>query len=195
MANERITDIGPPNYEQFLPEVIKKNYGKWDYHEIIKPGVMVHVAESGDKLFTVRAASPRLLAIESIRKFCDIADKYCDGHLRWTSRNNIEFLLTDESKIEPLIKEVEEYGFPIGGLGSKLSNIVHTQGWVHCHSSASDASGVVKSVMDELFPYFSGEKDLPAKGLAFHCQSSTLVIIQQNAFLAQLLTQHLVLHK
>ncbi len=100
MANERITDIGPPNYEQFLPEVIKKNYGKWDYHEIIKPGVMVHVAESGDKLFTVRAASPRLLAIESIRKFCDIADKYCDGHLRWTSRNNIEFLLTDESKIE-----------------------------------------------------------------------------------------------
>ena len=103
MADERITDIGPPNYEQFLPEVIKKNYGKWDYHEIIKPGVMVHVAESGDKLFTVRAASPRLLAIESIRQFCDIADKYCDGHLRWTSRNNIEFLLTDESKIEPWI--------------------------------------------------------------------------------------------
>jgi sulfite reductase beta subunit len=167
---ERQTDIGPPNYKQFLPEIIKKNYGKWDYHEILKPGVMVHVAESGDKLFTVRAASPRLLAITSIRKFCDIADKYCDGHLRWTSRNNVEFLLTDEKNIEPLIKEVEEYGFPVGGLGSKLSNIVHTQGWVHCHSSASDASGVVKSVMDELFPYFSGEKDLPAKmRVAYAC--------------------------
>ena len=152
------------------PRSIKKNYGKWDYHEIIKPGVMVHVAESGDKLFTVRAASPRLLAITSIRKFCDIADKYCDGHLRWTSRNNVEFLLTDESKIEPLIKEIEEYGFPIGGLGSKLSNIVHTQGWVHCHSAASDASGVVKAVMDELFPYFTGEKDLPAKmRIAYAC--------------------------
>ncbi len=71
---ERQTDIGPPHYEQFLPEVIKKNYGKWDYHEIIKPGVMVHVGESGDKLFTVRAASPRLLAITTIREFCDIAD-------------------------------------------------------------------------------------------------------------------------
>ena len=71
MAEERITDIGPPHYEQFLPPVVKKNYGKWDYHEIIKPGVMVHVAESGDKLWTVRAASPRLLAITTIRKFAD----------------------------------------------------------------------------------------------------------------------------
>ena len=53
---ERQTDIGPPHYEQFLPPVIKDNYGKWDYHEIIKPGVMVHVAESGDKIFTVRCA-------------------------------------------------------------------------------------------------------------------------------------------
>ena len=44
---ERQTDIGPPNYKQFLPEVITKNYGKWDYHEILKPGVMVHVGESG----------------------------------------------------------------------------------------------------------------------------------------------------
>ena len=99
MATERITDIGPPHYEKFLPPVIKENYGKWDYHEILKPGVMVHVAESGDKLFTIRAASPRLLAIESIRKFCDIADKYCDGFLRFTSRNNVEFLLTYESNI------------------------------------------------------------------------------------------------
>ena len=41
MADERITDIGPPHYEQFLPPVIKENYGKWKYHEVVKPGVMV----------------------------------------------------------------------------------------------------------------------------------------------------------
>jgi sulfite reductase beta subunit len=40
--------------------------------------------------------------------------------------------------------------------------MVHTQGWVHCHSSATDASGVVKSVMDELAPYFKST-DLPGK--------------------------------
>ena len=109
---KRITDIGPPHYEQFLPPVVKANYGKWDHHEILKPGIMVHVGESGDKLFTVRVASPRLLAITTIRAFADLADKYTGGYLRWTSRNNVEFLLTDESKIEPLVKELQEMGFP-----------------------------------------------------------------------------------
>jgi len=169
MAEERITDIGPPHFEQFLPPIIKKNYGKWDYHEILKPGVMVHVGESGDKLFTVRAATPRLIAITSIRKFADIADKYCDGHLRWTSRNNVEFLISDPANVDPLIAEIEGYGFPIGGMGNSISNIVHTQGWVHCHSAASDASGVVKAVMDELMPRFQN-MDLPAKlRVAYAC--------------------------
>ena len=52
------TDIGPPNYKNFLPPVIQKNYGKWKYHEIIKPGVLKHVAESGDGLFSVASAHP-----------------------------------------------------------------------------------------------------------------------------------------
>jgi len=169
MVTKRITDIGPPDFRQFLPPVVKANYGKWKYHEILKPGVMVHVAESGDKLFTVRAGSPRLLSIVTIRKFADLADKYTGGHLRWTSRNNVEFLLTDEANIEPLKKELEEYGFPVGGTGNGISNIVHTQGWVHCHSSATDASGVVKSIMDEVYPHFTN-MDLPAKlRIAFAC--------------------------
>jgi sulfite reductase beta subunit len=162
-AEERVTDIGPPHYEKFLPPVIKKNYGKWSYHERIKPGVMVHVGESGDKLYTVRAASFRLMSIEYLRFFADMADKYCDGFMRFTSRNNAEFLLTDKSKIEPLIADLKAEGFPVGGLGPAISNIVHTQGWVHCHSAATDASGIVKSVMDELFDYFSGTKEVPGK--------------------------------
>jgi sulfite reductase beta subunit len=123
---------------------------------------MVHVAESGDKLYTVRAGSPRLLSIKTIRQFADLADKYCDGHLRFTSRNNVEFLLTDESKIDPLIADLKDLGFPVGGLGNAISNIVHTQGWVHCHSAATDASGIVKAVMDDLYEYFTDTK-LPGK--------------------------------
>jgi sulfite reductase beta subunit len=166
---ERKTDIGPPHYEKFLPEIIKKNYGKWAYHEIPQPGVMVHVAESGDKLYTVRAATARLTSIQTIRMFADLADKYSDGHLRFTSRNNIEFLLTDESKIEPLKKELNEKGYLVGGTGNAISNIVHTQGWVHCHSAASDASGVVKAIMDELHPHFTS-MELPGKlRIAFAC--------------------------
>jgi sulfite reductase beta subunit len=166
---ERITDIGPPHYEKFLPPVIKKNYGKWAYHEILQPGVMVHVAESGDKIFSVRAATPRLMSIKSLRVFADVADKYCDGHLRFTSRNNVEFLTTEESNIEPLKKEVEKLGYLVGGTGNAISNIVHTQGWVHCHSAATDASGVVKAIMDELHPHFSS-MELPGKmRIAFAC--------------------------
>lgn len=159
---KRITDIGPPHYEKFLPQIIKDNYGTWKYHEIIKPGVMVHVGESGDKLFTVRAAGARLMSIDRIREICDIADKFCDGHLRFTSRHNIEFLLTDESKIDDLISDLKDLGHPVGGIGNSISSMVHTQGWIHCHSAATDASGVVKAVMDDVFEHFENMK-LPAK--------------------------------
>jgi sulfite reductase beta subunit len=166
---ERKTDIGPPHYEKFLPPIVKKNYGKWAYHENPEPGVLVHVAESGDKLYTVRAGTPRLLSIKTIRLFADLADKYSGGHLRFTSRNNVEFLLTDASKIEALKAELTGHGFAVGGTGNAISSIVHTQGWVHCHSAATDASGVVKSLMDELHPRFVN-MDLPAKlRVAFAC--------------------------
>lgn len=155
-------DIGPPHYEQMLPPIIKENYGKWEYHEILKPGVLVHVAESGDKLYTVRVGSPRLISIYFIRDLCDLADKYCDGFLRFTSRHNVEFLLTKEENIDPLIADVKAKGLPVGGTGNSITNMVHTQGWVHCHTPATDASGIVKAVMDELFEYFETMK-LPAK--------------------------------
>jgi sulfite reductase beta subunit len=159
---KRITDIGPPHYEKFLHPVIKKNYGQWKYHETLAPGVLCHVAESSDKIYSVRASSPRLLSIQTIRLFADLADKYCDGYLRFTSRNNVEFLLDKPERIEPLKKELQEAGFPVGGTNNAISNVVHTQGWVHCHSSATDASGLVKSVMDPLCDHFTEEK-LPAK--------------------------------
>ena len=43
----RITDIGPHKYDEYFPPFIKKNFGKWLYHEILEPGVLMHVAESG----------------------------------------------------------------------------------------------------------------------------------------------------
>lgn len=161
-AAERLTDIGPPHYDKFLPPVLKNNYGKWDHHEILKPGIMVHVAESGDKIYTVRAASPRLMSVGKIRMFCDIADKYCDGHLRFTSRNNVEFLTTKFENTDLIKKECEALGHPVGGMANSISNIVHTQGWVHCHSAATDASGIVKAVMDDLCDEFTHMR-LPGK--------------------------------
>ena len=107
-AKKRITDIGPPHHDNFLPPIIKENYGKWKYHDIVKPGVLLHVSESGAKLWSVRAATPRILSVVSIREICDLADKYCDGHLRFTSRNNVEYLVSDEKNVDQLIKETIE---------------------------------------------------------------------------------------
>ena len=84
----RITDIGPRHFEEFYPPVIKKNKGQWDYHEIVKPGVLKHVALSGDVVYTVRVGGARLMSVTHVREICAIAEKHCGGHLRFTTRNN-----------------------------------------------------------------------------------------------------------
>lgn len=160
----RITDLGPPHYSKFLPPVIKDNKGKWLYHEIKQPGVLVHVSETGAECYTVRVASARLISIELIREMCDVADAHCEGYLRFTTRNNVEFMVDSKEKVQPLLDDLKGRGnkFPVGGTGACVTNIVHTQGWVHCHTPATDASGPVKAVMDELFEYF-GSMKLPAQ--------------------------------
>ena len=168
-APQRKTDIGPPHYKDFLPPVIQKNYGDWKYHEVINPGVMVHVANSGDKLWSVRVASPRLLSTDTIRDFAGMAEKYCGGHIRFTTRNNVELLVSDEKNLEPLQKELKSKKYMIGGIGSGISNIVHTQGWVHCHSACTDASGIVKVLMDEFADYFTTKHTPNKVRLAVAC--------------------------
>ncbi|MDO9070184.1 MAG: dissimilatory-type sulfite reductase subunit beta [Deltaproteobacteria bacterium] len=145
-----------------MPPVIKDNYGKWKYHEIQEPGVLMHVSDSGAKIYSVRGGSGRLVSTDFIKEVCDIADKFCDGYLRFTSRNNVEFLLTDNSKIAGVKDACKKVNIPLGATGHSVSNIVHTQGWVHCHTPAIDASGIVKAVMDDLFEYFGSHK-LPAQ--------------------------------
>ena len=161
---DRITDIGPPHYSKFHPPVIAKNKGKWLWHEITQAGVLVHKAESGDECWTIRVGAARLISTELIYEMCDIADAHCDGYLRFTTRNNVEFMVDDKAKVQPLLDDLASRGnkFPVGGTGAGMTNIVHTQGWVHCHTPATDASGVVKAVMDELFDYFVSMK-LPAQ--------------------------------
>lgn len=164
----RISDIGPRNYEEFYPPVIKANKGKWLYHEYIKPGVLVHVSETGDEVYTVRCGGARLMSVTLIREICDIADKHCDGYVRWTTRNNIEFMIDKKEKVEPLVQDLESrkfdggsFKFPVGGTGAGISNIVHTQGWLHCHTPATDGSGPVKATMDALFDDFKDHR-MPA---------------------------------
>lgn len=157
-------DNGAPEYIPNLHPLMVKNYGKWKYHEKVKPGVLKHVAENGDAIYTVRAGSPRTMSIDTVRKVCDIADKYCDGFLRFTSRANLEFQVAKEANIKPLIDEVQKtLKFPIGGTGAAISGILHTQGWMHCNLPATDAAGSVKAMMDDLFQEFVNDDKLPSR--------------------------------
>ena len=165
----RISDIGPRKFDEFYPPVIAKNKGTWLYHEYLQPGVYYHVAKSGDKVFSVRVGGARLMSTTHIREICEIAEKHCDGYMRFTTRNNIEFLVDSEDKVKPLVQDLESrkfaggsFKFPVGGTGAGITNIVHTQGWVHCHTPATDASGPVKATMDVLFDDFKNSR-LPAK--------------------------------
>ena len=46
------------------------------------------------------------MSVTHIREICEIADKHCDGHLRFTTRNNIEFMVDSKEKVEPLKKDL-----------------------------------------------------------------------------------------
>jgi sulfite reductase beta subunit len=77
-------------------------------------------------------------------------------------------MLESKDKAEALITDLEgrkfsagSFKFPVGGTGAGISNIVHTQGWIHCHTPATDASGPVKAAMDVLFEDFKNHR-LPA---------------------------------
>ena len=164
----RISDIGPRHFGEYLPPVIKKNFGEWDYHEILEPGMLCHTAKSGDKAYTVRFGGARLMTVTHIREICSIADKYAGGFLRFTTRNNIEMIvetLDDAKALKAFLNDQKFDGgsmkFPVGGTGAGVTNIVHTQGWVHCHTPATDASGTVKATMDAVFDDFQDMK-LPA---------------------------------
>jgi len=151
-------ECGVPDPMQYMHPVLKKNYGAWDWHDRPQVGVLHHVAKSGDEVWTVKAGTQRQMDIHTIRKLCDIADEFADGHVRFTTRSNIEYTVSDESKVEPLIKKLEEAGFPVGGTGNSVSMISHTQGWLHCDIPGTDASGVVKSLMDAMYHEFKHEE-------------------------------------
>jgi len=153
-------ESGVPEMDKYLHPVLKKNYGNWAWHERPRPGVLHHVAKSGDDIWTVRAGTQRQMDVYTIRKLADIADQYAEGHVRFTIRSNIEFMVSKESMVQPLIDKLNEEGFPVGGTGPSVSMVSHTQGWLHCDIPGTDASGAVKALMDDLHKEFIRE-DMP----------------------------------
>ena len=147
-------ETGCPDGFQYMHPLMVKNFGQWKTHDHPRPGVLRHIAKSGDAIWTVRAGTQRILDVFTLRQLCDIGDRYADGRVRFTIRSNIEYMLADEEKVSPLITALETAGFVVGGTGNSVAMISHTQGWLHCDIPGTDASGVVKAMMDELIDEF-----------------------------------------
>ena len=153
-------ESGCPDAFQYMHPVMRKNYGAWKYHEHPRPGVLRHVGYSGDEIWTVRVGTQRILDIFTLRELCDIGDEFADGYIHFTIRSNVEYMVADAAKVEPLIKAIEDAGYIVGGTKNSVTMISHTQGWLHCDIPGTDASGVVKSMMDELIDEFR-ENNMP----------------------------------
>ncbi len=155
----RLGGIGVPSVEENLPPVAIKNYGKWDSHEVIRPGVIRRTAESGDTCCTVRIAMPPArVSVATMLEFCDLADRYSGGFFRITQRNSLEFIDVNPEKIDELIKELDRMGFPVGGTKNSLHNIVACPAWIHCNLPATDSPGIAKALGDALIEEFKDHR-------------------------------------
>ena len=111
----RPIELGAPDPFPYMHPLLKKNYGQWAWHDHPRVGVAQHVAKSGDEVWTVRAGTQRQMDVFTIRKLCDIGDEFAEGHVRSTTRSNIEFMLSSEAKVQPLVDKLTAEGFPVGG--------------------------------------------------------------------------------
>lgn len=154
--------IGVP--ELMMPDVLKRNYGKWVSHDTVKPGVLRHVSESGEECYTVRVGMPSNARVSSktMLKFCDLADKYAEGYFRTTQRHALEFVGVPRGKVDSLIKDVEAMGYVVGGADYSFHNIVTCAGWFHCQLGATDPLSIAQKLNDAMVKDFKSES-LPGK--------------------------------
>ena len=150
-------ESGAPDGFQYMHPTMRRNFGLWKYHERPRPGVLKHVAHSGDEIYTIRVGTARILDVYTLREITRIANELGDGFIRFTIRSNLEYMVDSEAKVAPMIEAIEKAGLIVGGTGPTITAPSHTQGWLHCDIPGSDASGVVKSMMDELVTEFKRE--------------------------------------
>ena len=91
-------ESGTPDHFQYLHPVLRRNYGQWAWHERPRPGVLRHVAYSGDEIWTVRVGTQRQLGPYEINLLCDIIDTLGEGYVRFTIRSNMEVMVSSKEK-------------------------------------------------------------------------------------------------
>jgi len=163
MTKPKVGGIGYPEYGAFFPPIVKRNYGKWVGHRFVKPGVIEHASENGEKCIVVRVlgAPNAVYSTDTVRWFADLVDRYAEG-LRITARNSIELVGVEPAVVDELIGVLKARGWPVGGTGRSMHQIVCCTGFVYCQQAAIDSPSAMKAIADAFYDDFLNEK-YPAK--------------------------------
>ena len=81
-------------------------------HDLQFPHENCRLADKGELLDSLRVGGCRLVSTDYIRDMADLAEKHCGGYLRFTSRHNVEFLVSDKGKLEPLKADLKKLNLP-----------------------------------------------------------------------------------
>lgn len=103
-----------------LPEIIRNNYGKWVDRRFHGNGIIEHISETGDRVFTIKVGLPpnSRVSVDTLEKFIEIADKYGLGVVRATRGGmNLEFITDSLDKALKIKEEVEKWATQSGGDG------------------------------------------------------------------------------
>ncbi|MEM1788224.1 MAG: dissimilatory-type sulfite reductase subunit beta [Pyrobaculum sp.] len=160
----RLLKVYPVDLEKFLPEKVLKNYGRWVDRKFHGSGIIEHISDTGDRIFTVKVATPpnARMSADTLEWFVDLADKLGIGALRVTMAGNLEILTDSLDKALKIKEEVEKRGFPVGGWKNSLWGINSCTAYLTCTTAVVDSPSISKALGDALAPYYS-EAKLPAK--------------------------------
>jgi len=160
----RLQKVFPVDLEKFLPERVLKNYGKWVERRFHGSGIIEHISETGDRIFTVKVGMPpnARVSADTLDRLADVADELGIGAMRVTMAGNLEILTDSLDKAFKIKEAVEKMGFPVGGWGGSLWGINSCTAFLTCTTAVVDSPSITKALGDALAPYFK-EQSLPAK--------------------------------
>ena len=155
----------PVPYTDSLPDEIKDNVGKWKDRKFHGHGIIEHISESGEHVFSVKiGATPNVrFSTDTLRKFSGIADQYGIHALRFTRSGNVELLASSLDNSLKIKQAVEKLGYFVGGVGDTLWSIGSCTAYLTCTTAVVDSPSLTKVLYDKFQPYFTGEDPLPAK--------------------------------
>jgi sulfite reductase beta subunit len=102
------------------------------------------------------------VSVATLKKICDIADRYAGGYFRVTTRNHVEFVGVPAEKVDDLRRELRDMGLPVGGTHRRFHHVTCCTGWLHCQIAAIDSPSIAKAISDVLYTDFIEER-FPAK--------------------------------